>query len=80
MNDGDKVQLQDIRQRRIPSHGSRVVLLELWGPEGHVECKVKFYVADVVYPVVSLGKTVEPGFTFSFDDYKCYMHKDNKRV
>ena len=30
----DKVYLQDIQQRRIPSHGSRVVLLELWGPEG----------------------------------------------
>ena len=42
VNDGDKVLLQDIQQRRIPSHGSRVVPLELWGPEGRVECKVKF--------------------------------------
>ena len=32
----------DIQQRRIPSHGSRVVLLELWGSEGRLECKVKF--------------------------------------
>ena len=39
VNDGDKVYLQDIQQRRIPSHGSRVVPLELWGPEGRVECK-----------------------------------------
>ena len=30
------------------------VLLELWCPEGRVECKVKFDVADVAY--VSLGK------------------------
>ena len=67
--------LQDIQQRRIPSHGSRVVPHELWGPEGRVECKVKFDVADVAYPVVSLGKMIESGFTFSFDDYKCYMHK-----
>ena len=37
VNDGDKVYLQDIQQRRIPSHGSRVVPLELWGPEGRVE-------------------------------------------
>ena len=37
-------------------------------------------VADVAYPVVSLGKMIESGFTFSFDDYKCYMHKGNQRV
>ena len=76
-NDGDKVYLQDIQQRRIPSHGSRVVPLELGGPEGRVECKVKFDVADVAYPVVSLGNMIESGFTFSFDGYKCFMHKDN---
>ena len=76
----DKVHLQDIQQRRIPSHGSRVVPLELWGPEGCVECKVKFDVADVAYPVVPLGKMIESGFTFSFDDYKCYMQKGNRRV
>ena len=80
LNNEDKVHLQDIQQRRIPSHGSRVVPLELWGPEGCVECKVKFDVADVAYPVVSLGKMIESGFTFSFDDYKCYMHKGNRRV
>ena len=78
--DEDKVYLQDIQQRRIPSHGSKVVPLELWGPEGCVECKVKFDVADVAYPVVSLGKMIESGFTFSFDDYKSYMHKGNQRV
>ena len=33
LNNEDKVHLQDIQQRRIPSHGSRVVPLELWGPE-----------------------------------------------
>ena len=80
LNNDDKVHLQDIQQRRIPSHGSRVVPLELWGPEGCVECRVKFDVADVAYPVVSLGKMIESGFTFSFDDYKCYMHKGNRRV
>ena len=31
-------------------------------------------------PVVSLGKMIESGFTFSFNDYKCYMHRGNKRV
>ena len=31
VNNEDKVYLQDIQQRRIPSHGSRVVPLELWG-------------------------------------------------
>ena len=62
VNDGDKVYLQDIQQRRIPSHGSRVVPLKLW-------CKVKFDVADVAYPVVSLGKRIDSGFTFSFDDH-----------
>ena len=61
VNDEEKVYLQDIQQSRIPSHGSRVVPLELW---------------------VSLGKMIESGFsfTFSFDENKCYMHKDNKRV
>ena len=39
VNNEDKVYLQDIQQRRIPSHGSTVVLLELWCPEGRVECK-----------------------------------------
>ena len=34
-------------------------------------CNVKFDVADVAYPVVSLGKMIESGSTFSFDDYKC---------
>ena len=77
VNDGDKVYLQDIQQRRIPSH---VVPLELWGPKGRVECTVKFDVADVAYPVMSLGKMIESGFTFSFDDYKCYMHNGNQRV
>ena len=80
VNDKEKAYLQDIQQRRIPSHGSRVVPLELWGPEGNVQCMVKFDVADVAYPVVSLGKMIETGFTFSFDDYKCYMHRGNKRV
>ena len=80
VNDEEKVYLQDIQQRRIPSHGSRVVPLELCRPEGRVECKVKFDVADVAYPVVSMGKMIESGFTFSFDDYKCYMHKGNQRV
>ena len=80
VNDGDKVYLQDIQQRRIPSHGSRVVPLELLGPEGRVECKVKFGVADVAYPVVSLGKMIESGFTCSFDGYKCYMHMGNQRI
>ena len=80
VNDKEKAYLQDIQQRRIPSHGSRVVPLELWGPEGRVECKVKFNVADVAYPVVSLGKKIESGFTFSIDDYRCYMHKGNQRV
>ena len=41
---------------------------------------VKFDVADVAYPLVSLGKMIETGFTFSSDDYKCYMHRGNKRV
>ena len=78
--DKEKVCLQDIQQRRIPSHGSRVVPLELWSPEGNVPCMVKFDVADVAYPVVSLGKMIETGFTFSFDDYTYYMHKGNRRV
>ena len=31
VNDKEKAYLQDIQQRRIPSHGSRVVPLELLG-------------------------------------------------
>ena len=31
-------------------------------------------------PSVSLRKVIESGFTFSFDDYKCYLHRGNKRV
>ena len=46
-----------VEQRRIQSHGSRVVFLELWGPEGRAECKVKFDVADVAYLVVSALET-----------------------
>ena len=49
-----------------------MVPLEFWGPEGRVECKVKFDVADAAYPVVSPGNMIESGFTFSFDDCKCY--------
>ena len=52
---------EDIQQRRIPSHGSRVVPLELCCPGRCVECKVKFDVADVAYLVVSLGKMIESG-------------------
>ena len=80
VTDKEKAYLQDIQQRRIPSHGSEVVPLELWGPQGNVQCMVKFDVADVAYPVVSLRKMIETGFTFSFDDHKCYMHKCNRRV
>ena len=76
MNDKEKADLQDIQLRRIPSHGSRVVPLEHWVLEGNVQCKVKFDVADVANLVVSLRKIIETGFTFSFDDYKCYMHGD----
>ena len=47
---------------------------------GAVECKVKIYVADVACPVVSLGNMIESGFTFNFDEYKCYMHKGDQRV
>ena len=43
-------------------------------------CKVKFDLADVACPVVSLGKMIEPGFTFSFDEHKCHMHRSNQRV
>ena len=39
VNNEDKVYLQDIQEYRILSHGSRVVPLELWGPEGRVECE-----------------------------------------
>ena len=74
VNNENNVYLQDIQ------HGSRVVPLELWGPEGRVECKVKFDVADVACPVVSLGTMIESGFMFSFDDYKCYMHKGKQRI
>ena len=36
--------------------------------------------ADVAYAVVSLGKMGGTGFTFNFGDYKCHMHKRNRRV
>ena len=65
-------------EHRLTAH--ELVPLEQWGPEESVRCKVKFDVADVAYKVVSLGKMIESGFTFSFDDYKCYMHRGNKRV
>ena len=80
VNDKEKAYLQDILQRRIPSNSSRVVPLELWGPEGRVQCKVMFDVSDVAYPVLPLGKMMESGVTFSFNDCKCHMHKGNKRV
>ena len=54
--------------------------LEMWGNELRVECKVKFDVADDAYPVASLGKMIESGFTFSFDDYKCHVHQGNQRA
>ena len=55
LNSEDKVHLQNMQQRRIPSHGSKVVPLELWVPEG-CECKIKFDVAIVTYPIVSLNQ------------------------
>ena len=45
-----------------------------------LSAKSKFDVADVAYPVESLGKMIESGFTFSFDAYKCYMNNGNQRV
>ena len=33
-----------------------------------------------VLSVKSRGKIIESGFTFSFDDYKCHMHKGSLRV
>ena len=42
LNDKEKAYLQDIQHRRIPSRGSRVVPPEPWGPEGNIQCKVKF--------------------------------------
>ena len=67
---------QHIQQRRIPSHGSKVVPLELWGSQRDVlNAKSSLMLQMLPYPVVSLGKMIESGFTFSFDDYKCYMHK-----
>ena len=52
VNNEDKVYLQDIQQRRIPSHGSRGTSRIVGSRKGRVECKVKFDVADVAYPVV----------------------------
>ena len=75
VNAKEKAYLQDIQQRRTPSHGSRVGTAGTVGPEESVRCKVKFDVADVAYPVVSLGKIIESGFTF-----KCYSHRGNERV
>ena len=36
VNNEDKVYLQYIQQRRIPSHGSSVVPLDLWWVQGNV--------------------------------------------
>ena len=56
VNNEDKMYLQDIQQHRIPSHGSRVVPLELWGPQGRVDCKAKFDVCRCCVPSCVIGK------------------------
>ena len=68
--------------RNAESHrmDQKVLPVELWGPGGRDDCKVKFDVADVAYPVLTLAMMMESAFTFIFDDYKCYMHKNNQRV
>ena len=71
---------QGVLARHSATQNPIALPLELWGPDKRVECKAKFGVADVAYRVVSLGKMIESGFTFSFDDNKCYMHKGNQRV
>ena len=55
---------------------------EWYRSEGRLGCQVKDDVAAAAYPVVSLGKMIEFGFTFSFcfDNYKCYMHKRTTSV
>ena len=74
------VHLQCNQQHRIPSHGSRVAPLELWGPQGCVERRVAFDVANVACPLVSLGKILSQVSRSAFDEHKCYMHKGNKRL
>ena len=56
MNDKEKAYLQNIQQRRIPSHGLRVVPLELWVRKEIVQCKIMFDVAHVAYPNGITGK------------------------
>ena len=79
VNNEDKVYLQDIQQHRIPSHGSRVVPLELWGPDGRVECKVKFDVADVAYQVASWGKMIETKRVETFRKGRIFELKMSRR-
>ena len=45
-----------------------------------LSAKSNLMLQDVACRVVSLGKIIESGFTFSFDDDKRYMHKGNQRV
>ena len=73
VNNEDKVYLQDIQQRRIPSHGSRVVLLELWVQRDVLSAKSSL-------TLLMLRTQLCHWERFSFDDYKCYMHKGNQRV
>ena len=81
VNDKEIGYLRDSQQRRTPS--ARLTSGGRWsfGVQKEVfSARSKFDVADVAYPVVSLGKMIESGFTCSFDDCKCYMHRGNKRV
>ena len=51
-------------------------LLNCWAQKVVLSAEPHF----VAHPVVSLGKMIESGFTFSFDDHQCYMYKGNRRV
>lgn len=45
-----------------------------------MSASVKFYVADVVYHVLSLGRLIPTGYMFSFGQHERYMANDGVRA
>ena len=69
--------LRDARGERITVHGTRTVKMDLGS---NIRAACRFTVADVEYPIMSVGKLLKGGYAFDLGSTKSTMGKGGRNV
>ncbi len=72
--------LSDIERNAVLCYGTQKIELDIFSNYGPVGDRVEFDVADVAFPVISMGKMVDSGFRFVIDAPDCWMVKGDRWV